>query len=197
MAAPPPEPPDETGEATLERSSPALAALFRTLPDDASRSMLDLGPAGSRHLRLLGRYARQIRFAGLLPRPHGDPTWAESIRSLPANESDPYDVVLAWDLLDRVRPEERPALIERIDRITAPGARVYFLVRSSAATLIRPIHFTLLDVDRVGQREVGPPEPAQAELVPAQVERMLPPFRVTHAYYLRSGWREYLVAKGD
>lgn len=195
--APTPEPPGEPGPGALERASPALAALFRTLHDDGRHSVLDLGPAGSRHLRLLGRYARQIRFAGLIPRAHGDASWTTSIRELPFNTDEPYDVVLAWDLLDRLRPEERPGVIARFAEITAPEARVYMMVNASGATMSRPIHFTLLEPDRVSQREVGPPEPANPELVPAKLERILPPFQVTHAFYLRSGWREYVVAKRD
>jgi len=58
---------DPSGPPSIERASPGLAALFERLHDDGRHSILDFGSAGNRQLRLLGRFARRIRFAGLLP----------------------------------------------------------------------------------------------------------------------------------
>lgn len=158
--------------------------------------MLDLGPAVEGHLRVFSPFARQIRFAGLLPDPPQGPDWNAALEALPAHPSHPYDVVLAWDLLDRLRPEERPALIRRLDELTGPGARLYAAVDASEGSTIHPLRFSLVGTERLLQQAVGPPEKAPPRLLPAQVERLLLPFEVIHAFTVRMGYREYVAVKG-
>jgi hypothetical protein len=146
-------------------------------------------------LRLLGRFGRRIRFAGLVPREPDEREWLNALRTLPANPGDPYDVVLAWDVLDRLAPTERPAVVERISQVTAARARLYVVVDASGATARAPLSFSLTERYRVTQVPVGPPEPAHAQLLPAQVERTLTPFEVVHAFTLRGGLREYVAIK--
>lgn len=186
---------ESAAPASVERASPALAALFEGLHDDGRHTVLDLGRAGGRRLRLLGRFARQIRFAGLVPLPPRGDALTAALEALPPNPDRPYDVVLAWDALDRIDPEERPMLVERIVELTAPGALIYLVVESSGAVLTRPVRLTLVELDRVSQEPVGPPEPARPNLLPGHVERLLDPFEVRHAFSLRIGLREYVAVK--
>lgn len=180
---------------TIERAAPGVAALFQGLRRDGGYAILDMGPAVDPHLRLYGRYARQVRFAGLVPNPPRGEDWTEAVRALPPNPDQPYDLVLMWDLLDRLIPEERPRLMARVTELTAPHARMHLMVDSSGAPITRPLRFTLLDVDRVAQQPVGGPVPAQRQLLPAQLERLLVPFEVVHAFTLRVGFREYMAEK--
>jgi hypothetical protein len=181
--------------APVVRAAPGIAALFDGVKADGSHAVVDLGPAAEPHFRLYGQYARRIRFADLVPRvPYGS-GWEAADRALPLDPRQPYDLVLAWNVLDRLTVEERPQLVERLDRITAPGARLYTLVEASGAHETRPCRFTLLDVGRVSQDFTGPAELAGRELLPAEVERLLEPFEVVHAYTLRSGMREYVAIK--
>jgi len=87
-------------------------------------------------------------------------------------------------------------VIARLAEITAPDARLYIVVDASGESMTQPQRYTLLDVDRITQRAVGRPEPAQRQLLPAQVERLLAPFEVVHAFTLRLGLREYVAVKG-
>ncbi len=177
------------------RAAPGVAALFDGMKEDGSHTVLDFGTAAESHLRLYSGYARQIRFAGLIPTtPHGA-SFAAALEAMPPNRAEPYDLVLAWNVFDRLIPEERSLLVERLAQLTSPGARLYTVVRASSATTVRPLRFTLVDVDRVSEEAVGPPEPAGRELLPAEVERLLAPFRVVHAFTLRSGMREYVAMK--
>ncbi len=118
------------------------------------------------------------------------------MQGIPPNPHQPYDLVLAWNLLDRLSPEGKRLLIERLDTLTADGARLYVAVDASGSTETRPLRFKLLGVDRVRQEVAGPPEAAQAQLLPAQVERLLAPFEVVRAFTLRVGLREYVAVKG-
>jgi hypothetical protein len=121
--------------------------------------------------------------------------WLESLRTLAPNPGDPYDVVLAWDVLDRLAPADRSALVARITAVTAPRARLYTVVDASGASVRHPLSFTITARSRVSQVPVGPPEPAHEQLLPAQVERALTPFEVVHAFTLRGGLREYVALK--
>lgn len=182
--------------APVERAAPGVAALFAGLGPGEGHSVLDLGPAAESHLRLYCGFARQIRFADLLPQPPKGAALVSALKALPPNPRLPYDLVLAWNLLDRLDLEERSLLIERLAEVTAPDARLYIVVDASGEPTTQPLRYTLLDVDRITQRAVGRPEPAQRQLLPAQVERLLAPFEVVHAFTLRLGLREYVAVKG-
>jgi len=181
----------------VERRSPGLEALLDTLTADGSHSILDFGPATSEHLRFLGRYGRQIRFAGFLPEPPAGKDLEEAVRALPPNPSQPYDVVLAWNLLDRIDPAVRPALIAKLDELTAMGARLFAVVDTSGSSTIQPTRTTIVSRDHVAETPVGDPAPAFPPLLPAPIERLLAPFKVASAYTLRSGQREYLATKKE
>jgi hypothetical protein len=199
-----PTPPGEAsgGEATaearppeVERSAPGIAALFADLHEDGSHAVLDLGSAAEPTFELYSRFARRIRFADLLTAPMVGETWAAALPSLPPHSDQPYDLVLAWNLLDQLPPEERAPLVERLAHLTTPGARLYVLVDGSGEPTTQPLRFTIQGMDRVAQQAVGDPHPAGPELLPAEVGRLLRPFEVTHAFTLRLGYREYVAVR--
>jgi hypothetical protein len=163
---------------------------------DGSHSILDLGEGGNKQMEVLAPYARIIRFVGLVP---GDDPAADQPAdpaTLPVHPDHPYDVVLAWGILDRLTPPERVALIERLAEITAPGALLYAWVSSASADTMRHVRSTMLSVDRVEEELVGSPRAAGAPLLPAHVERLLTPWVVSQAFSLRVGKREYVARKG-
>jgi len=119
-----------------------------------------------------------------------------ALDGLPSNPEHPYDVVFAWDVLDRLEPPERKSLLQRLREITGPDARLYASVDTSGADSVQPVRWTLVSPDRISQEPVGAPEPAKPVLLPAQAERLLEPFKVTHAFSLRVGAREYVAVRG-
>lgn len=179
----------------MERAAPGVAALFEGLPEDGSHPVLDLGPAVESHVRLFGKFSRQVRFAGLLPDPPRGAAWTEALSALPPHVGRSYDVVLAWNVLDYLNAGERVLLIERLAELTSPGARLYVVVDASEKPMLPPLRHALLDLDRVSQQAVGPPLPVPGGLLPAKVERLLMPFEVVHAFTLRTGLREYVAVK--
>jgi hypothetical protein len=188
--------PGEEIPAPMERAAPGVAAIFAGLRKDRRHAVLDLGPAAESNLRLYSAYARWIRFTDFLSDPpHGD-AWAAAMRALPPLPQRPYDLVLAWNLLDRLAPDERPLLIRRLDQLTGPGARLSVVVDASGESTTCPLRFTLLGLERVSQQAMGPPEPAQPQLLPAEVGRILEPFEVIRAFTVRLGLREYVAVKG-
>ena len=188
---------ERTARAPVEWTSPGLAALFHALKKDGGRSILDLAHASGSQLRVLGRFSRQIRFAGFVPSPPRGDAFTAALTGLPASPRQPYDVVLAWNVLDRLGPHEREGLVRRLVELTAPKAWLYAVVDVSGAEAARPLRLTLLDLDRVLQEAVGPPAPMASQLLPAHVERLLKPFEVVHAFALRAGRREYVARRTD
>lgn len=174
------------------RSAPGVAATFDGLMQDGSHAVLDLGPAAEGSLRFYGSFARQIRFVDLLTDPPQGQDLIEALDSIPPLEGRAYDLVLAWDLLDHLRPEDRHLLVRRLAELTAPGSRLYVLVDASGRDTHSPLRFNILDVDHVSQVVVGAARPAHPQLLPAAVERLLEPFRVVSAFTLRQGLREYV-----
>lgn len=196
--SPPPSPDREEQNGSpppTARAAPGVAALFEGLPRDGSHTVLDLGPSAEAHLRVYGPFARQVRFADLLTSPPHGQAWSAALNALPPHPERPYDVVLAWNLLDRIWPEERPPLVARLAELTAPGARLYTLVRTSAEPTEPRHRFILVDVDRMHDEATGAPLPTHAPLLPAEVERLLRPFEVVRAFTLRSGMREYVARR--
>jgi hypothetical protein len=158
--------------------------------------VLDLGPARGRHLQVLGRFARQVRFAGLVPRTAIGDAWVTALHAVPPNRLAPYDAVLAWDLLDRLGPEERAQAIEHLASITAPRARLHLIVGADGATPVEPRAFTLVDAGRIQEEAIGPAAPLAHPIHAAQVERTLAPFEIMRAFIVRAGAREYITMKG-
>lgn len=185
----------ESRVAPAERRSPGLAALFDALAEDGRHSILDLGAASGAHLRLLGAFAQQVRFAGVLAGAGRDDAWDDALRALPPNPARPYDVVLAWDVLDRLDADGRSALVARLADVTAPRARLYAIAAGEGATGAGGLAFTLLGRDRVAERPAAVTGVATRPLLPAQMERVLIPFEVVSAFMLRSGAREYVAMK--
>lgn len=184
---------EETGPE--QRASPGLATLFESLSADGRHSVLDLGPAGSRRLRLLGRFARRIRFADLVPEPPHGPALDAALADLEPHSLGRYDVVLAWDIFDRLDEAERARVMERIVEVTEPGAALFAVIESSETVARRPIRYRLVELGRVALEPTGPPEPAGAPLLPRQVERLLAPFEIVTAVSLRAGFREYVAKR--
>lgn len=187
--------PEETSPERIRRRAPALAAVFEGLSQDPSRTVLDLGPASQEHLRLYRRYARRMRFANLLPHPPRGRSLRDALDALPPAPGRPYEVVLVWNLLDRLTPDQRRHLIARLAHLTAPAARLYVVVDASRGPTVQPVRITPLGPDRVAHEPAGEPEATGEPLLPAELKRLLEPFRIVRAFTLRRGLREYAATR--
>lgn len=188
-------PPEEVPPELVERAAPGVAALFDGLKEDGSHAILDFGAGGEGSFRFYCRFARQIRYADLLRCPPRGLKWTAALEVLPPPPMGKYDVVVAWNILDRLTPAEHLTLIRRLAALTSPGARLYTVVDISGKNRIHPIHSTVVELDRVSQRIDGPMVGAYQPLLPAAIERLLPPFSVERAFTLRNDLREYVAVR--
>lgn len=183
----------------VEGAAPGIAALFDGVEEDGTHTVLDLGPATDSKLRVYGRFARRMRFVDLLAAatsragPVAGAGWAGALGALEAQPDPPYDLLFAWDILDRLPPEERPGLVERLAAVSAASARLHVVVEASERPTAHPLRFTLLDIDRIRYEAVGPAQPSRPRIHSAEVERVLAPFHVVRAFTLKVGLREYVA----
>jgi hypothetical protein len=180
----------------VERSTPGIAALFKGVSGDSSHSVLDLGQAADSSLRVYGRFARRVRFANLLTEASSR-EWPSALAALPAQPDNPYDLLFAWDILDRLGKEDRPGLVQRLVEVSAGDARLHIVVDSSGRQAAEPLRYVLQDVDRLRTEATGPPRQLPAPLLPGEVDRLLAPFQVVNGFTLKVGVREYLAVRRE
>lgn len=189
---------DEAQEAPPEpvsRAAPGIAALFDGVAEGGGHTLLDLGVASSANLAAYGFYADRVRFAGVVGGAPPDEGWVTRLQAVPGFPGYAYDVVVAWNLFDFVPKADRRLVVDHLVRITAPGARLYMVVDMSGGGSVEPTRYTLQEGGRLATEPVGSAVPAAPALLPAEVERLLDPFRVAHAFTLRSGQREYMAVR--
>lgn len=188
--------PDQPFAEPVERSSPGVSALLEGIEADGSHAVLDLGPASESSLEVYGRFAGRIRFADLLDA-RSRAGLSSALGEIPAQPERPYDLIFAWDTLDRLYPPERPRLMERLARVGASDARLHAVFRSSDDATTPPLRFMLLDVDRVRCEPSGPARSPGPRLLPTEVEELLTPFSVVRGFTLRGQLREYVAVRGE
>lgn len=185
---------DRSTPEPLERFAPGLAAFF-DLSEDRSRALLDLGEAAGSSMHVYGRFARWIRFADVLSSATSPSAWPEAQRSLPPNPERPYDLIIAWDILDRLPPESRAGLVDRLVEISAPGAKLYVVSASLDVAQIGLLSCTVEEIDRVRCEPSGERRPTHPPVLPAEVQRIVEPFQVVRSFSSRVGLREYVTAR--
>lgn len=181
--------------AAAAQVAPGLALFLDGLQADGSRNVLDLGPASEGNLRWFGAFARRIRVADLLSAWRAEGALADALEVLRSHPERPYDLVLAWNFLDHVAPEQRAEVVACLGALTEPGARLHFMIDMSEEPFVSPLRFTVMDEGHIRREQAGPPQPSQPRLVPAEVERLMAPFVVVHAFILRGGMHEYVAVR--
>jgi hypothetical protein len=187
--------PERPGTGPAERLAPGLAAFFRGVSEDRSHAVLDLGPGASSSLHVYSRFARWVRFADVLTAAGLVSRWPEVLHSLPPHPERPFDLVIAWDVLDRLPAEHRPDLVKRLAEITAPDARLFLLSAAPDVVPIGALRFTLVDLDRMQYEGTGEAHLGHSSLMPAELQRILSPFELLQGFSTQLGLREYVAAR--
>jgi hypothetical protein len=182
-----------------ERAVSGLAETLAALPDDGSTRLLDLGPLVVANFDVYTRHARWIRFAHVwrdalpTPGPGTDPR-VDPARAVPYDDRcAPYDVVLAWDVLDCLEPDDAVSMVHRIASVCRPRARLHALFTGTGARPTRPSRYAITAPGRVRPLDDEPRTLPTTGLSPAELERRLAPFAVEHSCVLRHGGREVVA----
>ena len=181
----------------VEGAAPGMAALLDGVSQDRTHAVLDLGPATDASLRVYSRFARWVRFADLFGGgwSHAQASGVTLLNAVPPQPGHPYDLVFAWDVLDRLSTEERTTLVKRLAELTAPGARLHLVVRAADHAPANPLRFSLVGTDRMRFEPTATTTLPRVGLLPAHVAHLLAPFHVQHAFTLKTGLREYVAVR--
>lgn len=180
----------------------ALATVLAELPEESALSVLDLGPAVGANLDFLAaRYRCRLQFADLwgsapahrFADPEADP--AALFAELLPLDGPPFDLVLAWDLLNYLRREQIRALAERLAPACRPGGRLFAMVLTGREIPRRPLTYEMRPGGELVYRDAGGPTRAGPRYRPAEIDDLTPGFAVDRSYLLRHGVQEYLLIR--
>jgi hypothetical protein len=181
-------------------TSPALADVLGRMADRHDCRVLDLGGAVPRNIELLAGFARHVRVVDVFRAleelresadeevsPDGliDPRWG------------PFDLVLAWDVLNYLDPRDGRDLVTAIADLCPTGAILLALILSGPDMAARPTIYTVVENDALEYRYETTARSLCPRLKPANLERILGPFRVERSFVLRHGVQEYVALKGS
>ncbi len=191
-----PEPP-------LHRS-PALRELVARLSNDVPHTILDLQPAVGANVEFFSRFTCRLQIVDLLGALVATEAQAAGAadadaafrRALPTPAA-PYDVVLAWEVLDYLPRDRVRRLLEHLCGLCRPRALMLVFISTVKEIPVLPPVFKIVDeqtLDWQARATAMRPGPRHA---PADVEHMAAGFAVAHSVVMRHGVREYLFERID
>ena len=180
--------------------------LRRLLPDseDATIRVLDLGPARSANLEFFSHYGGRLTVADFyrgLPSARAatadddDDGKAKAFAELlPFDKSTRFDLILAWDLLNYLTPQEQHLLMASLDRFCVAGTGILALVSTQKEMPPAPSAYSIRDADTIIYEErEGRRRPCPRYLEGDLLKRM-PGLTVENRVQLRNGMLEYVFS---
>ena len=165
--------------------------------------MLDLGPPLAGNIKFLSGLSCRVRVADLnrsllaesLESRQPEAMGALLERLLPLAPDERFDALLAWDVLDYLRPDQVSSLMARLTPVCRPGALALVMVSTRRQIPARPARYRI--VDRETMDCDGPLQPMRACPLYTQLDlaHLMPAFSVRRSFLLRSGIQEYLLAR--
>lgn len=186
-------------------SSPGLRSAVAHLDTGVGCNILDLGPSMAATVRFFSRYRCRMRIVDLCAVVTGDPKRQARLAGDPRaviNEllSGPpgaFDLVLAWDVFDRLDRRPAEAVVQRLAFLSRPGARLFTLFSTTRGQPTLPLAFAVLDEETLlYRRQAGPPSHRPA-FNPAGFERLLAGFSTEVSVVLRHGVQEWVAIRAD
>lgn len=192
----------------MERSASASQkslGLRGLLPDseDATLRVLDLGQARTANLDFFSRYGGRLTvadfYSGLRPARassmNDDERKAKAFAELLDYEtSTRFDLILAWDLLNYLTPQEHELLMTSLEPFCLPGTALLAFVSTQREMPPAPSVYWIQDEDTlVYEEREGRPRPCPRYLEQDLLKRM-PSLTVEYRYQLRNGMLEYVFS---
>jgi SAM-dependent methyltransferase len=166
--------------------------------------VLDLGSALGTSVEFLAGYSVQLFIAdlyrsvrsstGQLP-PDAARLHRKLEEQLPVPAEGPFDLILAWDLLNYFSAEQLEPLGQHLGALCRPGGQLFALVATRGPISDRPMNFEILGPDllRYGTTAAAErPSPGYRE---TGLERLLDAFAVQTSFLLRNGMQEYIFTR--
>ena len=180
----------------------ALKHVLRRFKAVGGNKILDLGPAVGRNVQYLGRFAPMIPISDLyntLRNLHNlrgpDRTRFDKIltQDLPTPDKGPFDLVLAWDLLNYLEREHLTELDQRLAKLCRRESLIFSLIATHKQIPDNPIRFLIIDADTL-RYETSSRSIRKAPLYKEpDLDRFMPSFEVETSFLLRNGMQEYVL----
>ena len=194
-----------TEPAATGYKSLSLKALLDSLHPEPRHAVLDLGPPLAGNIKLLSGLGCRVRIADLhrslsaesVESRQPDAMAALLERLLPLLPDERFDALLAWDVLDYLRPDQVSSLMARLTPACRPGALA--LVMVSTRRQIPPGRPATGSSTGSPSSCDGPLQPTRACPLYTQLDlaHLMPGFSVRRSYPVASGMQEYLLARDE
>lgn len=179
----------------LEQSSLALKALVQVLARARARpSVLDLGEAIGINIEFFSRFHARLSIADF-PRSLRTARLADAL--LPSDPPAPFDVVLLWDLLNYLTPEDIGWLARSLGRLLKPGATMLAFLASSREIPSRPSRYRIRDDETLIYELQGAKKTESPRYTEQTLLRLMPGTTVESRFQLRNEIVEYLLRYHD
>ena len=187
-----------------EQQTLGLGPVLRELERRRRPRVLDLGPALGASVEFLAGYSVQLFIADLYRSVRSStgqlPPDAPRLRrvleeQLPQPPEGPFDLVLAWDLLNYFAAEQLVVLGQHLGDLCRPGGQLFALVATRDTISERPMNFEIFAPDQLRYRPTASrqrPNPGYHETA---LERLLDAFAVQTSFLLRNGMQEYIFTR--
>jgi hypothetical protein len=181
-------------------NAPLFHSLIERMHDGGRWVVLDLGPARTETLALLGQFRCRLDIVDLADgvdelNAEPDPRLLrERVEALlPPQRKEPTDLVLCWDLVNYLTRPAFAALMESVATRGRPGTLAHALVFYSAARMpARPGIFVPVDEHRLVNLSVQPEARNAPRYTPEDLAQCMPRYTVERARLLRNGMQEFL-----
>jgi len=195
LAADPETRPQEVPPGSEIHRSPGLEAVMEGLSHGGAIRILDLGPAISENVEFFAGRAARIQIVDALRGSFGTGAATVVVRELAQASNGGFHLVLLWDCLNYLSPEERKALVESIVPLCRPDARCLAMVITSATMTVSPTRFRIVDESHLTYERSTTEMMGAPQMTPAAVRELLVGFSIEHAFVLRNGVREFVAIR--
>ena len=192
----------ETGP--QETRCPVFASLLEAMSRKANQVILDLGPARTANLELLSRFRCKLFIEDaheLIEGFRGDAKADKAVLEhwltqwTAGSGGEPIDVVLAWDILNYLKPEQFGCFIDHVTPLLNKGAYLYFLAYTQKDMPALPMQFKAAGPDRLDCKSLTAETRPSPRYSQTELKRRLPGYSVVKSVLLRNGLQEYLLIR--
>ena len=172
--------------------------------EDATLRVLDLGPARSANLEFFSRYGGRLTVADLYnglravraatPSEDDDRSAKAFAELLPFDKPARFDLILAWDLLNYLTPQEQHWLMASLEPFCLAGTGILAFVSTQKEMPPGPSAYSIRDADTlIYEEREGRPRPCPRYLEGDLLKRMQG-LTVENRCQLRNGMLEYVFS---
>ena len=175
--------------------SPGLEAVLANIPRTGAIRVLDLGPAVPENVEFFSGVATRIQLVDAFREALDGDAAIRILRTLDSEFEEAFHLVLLWDCLNYLSPNQGAHLVETIAGLCRPDARCLAMVFDSDTMPASPQKFRVVDERHLTYESSTTEVLGAPQMTPAAVERVLSGFSIEHSFVLRNGVREYVAIR--